>query len=163
MLFSNSGLAHPVIVSAPLQVMCTAALLIWVVGLLAVTLRTSGDRVMCTWNVTFCIVLLLPVSHLAYTLYCLPVLWLWASRILEGERHSWKQFLVPAVLFVWWIVQTKSWPDSGSSSEIGAAHYCIVFVANFVACSASVIGARFPELLGGRGAEGPLSTPTFAA
>ena len=161
LLFSTSGLAHPIVVSAPLQVISTAALLIWVVGLLVVALRTSGDKVMCTWNVTFCIVLLLPVSHLAYTLYCLPVLWLWASRILESKRHNWKQFLVPAVLFIWWIIQTKSWPDSGSSSAIGAVHYCVVFVANFVACSASVIGARFPELTGSQGTNSSLSEPAW--
>jgi len=146
LLFSKSGLAHPVVVSAPLQVLSTAALLICVVGLLVVALRTSGDKVMCTWNVTFCIVLLLPVSHLAYTLYGLPLLWLWVSRILKSKRLTWQQLLVPAVLFIWWVVQAKAWPDSGSSSAIGAIHYCVVFCANLVACSASVIGARFGQL-----------------
>jgi alpha-1,2-mannosyltransferase len=148
LLFSNSGLAHPVFVSAPLQVLSTAALLIWVFGLLIVALRTSGDKIMCTWNVTFCIVLLLPISHLAYTLYCLPVLWLWTSRILERRHLTWQQFLVPGVLIVWWLVQTKAWPDSGSSSSISAAQYCVVFGANLVACSASVIGARISDQLG---------------
>ena len=148
LLFSNSGLAHPVVVSVPLQVLSTAALLIWVTSLLLLALRTSGDKVMCTWNVTFCIVLLLPVSHLAYTLYCLPVLWLWASRILESKRLTWQQFLAPGVLILWWVIQTKAWPDSGSSSAISAVHYCVVFSANLVACSASVLGARFGQLLG---------------
>ena len=148
LLFSNSGLAHPAVVSAPLQVLSTAALLIWVLGLLVLALRTPGDKVMCTWNVTFCIVLLLPVSHLAYTLYCLPVLWLWSSRILESKRLTWQQFPVPLVLILWWVVQTKAWADSGSSPSIGAVHYCVVFSANLIACSASVIGARFGQLLG---------------
>ncbi len=145
LLFSNSGLAHPVVVSAPLQVLSTAALLIWVLGLLGLAVRTPGDEAMCTWNVTFCIVLLLPVSHLAYTLYCLPVLWLWAARLLENKRLAWPQFLAPAVLLLWWFVQTRAWPDSGSPSSIGAVHYCVVFAADLVACTASVLGARFGE------------------
>jgi hypothetical protein len=148
LLFSHSGLARPLVVSLPLQAVTTVLLLGWVIGLLVITLRTAGDKIMCTWNVTFCIVLILPVSHLAYTLYCLPVLWLWASRILESRRLTWQQFLVPAALFLWWVVQTKAWPDSGSSSSISAVHYCVVFVANLVACTASVVGARFAHLLG---------------
>jgi hypothetical protein len=143
LLFSNTGLARPVAVSPLLHSLSTAVLLIWVVGLLVVALRTSGDRAMCTWNVTFCTVLLLPVSHLAYTLYCLPVLWLWTSRILESKRITWRQLVVPGILFVWWIVQTKAWPDSGSSSSIGAMHYIVVFAASLVACTASVTGAHF--------------------
>ena len=148
LLFSNSGLAHSVTVSLPLQVLSTAVLVIWVVGLLVMALRTSGDKVMCTWNVTFCIVLLLPVSHLAYTLYCLPVLWLWTARILESRRPTGRQFLVLTVLFIWWVVQTKAWPDSGPSSAITAVRYCVVFGANLVACTASVIGARSGRLPG---------------
>jgi hypothetical protein len=142
LLFSHSGLARPVLVSAPLQVVGTAVLLTWVIGLLVIALRTSGDKVMCTWNVTFCIVLLLPVSHLAYTLYCLPVLWVWISHVLKSKRLAWQQFIVPALLVLWWIVQTKAWPDSGSSATISSIHYCVVFTANLFASTASVIGAR---------------------
>jgi hypothetical protein len=157
LLFSNSGLARPVIVSVPMQVVVTAVLLIWVVGLLVVALRTSGDKVMCTWNVTFCIVLLLPVSHLAYTLYCLPVLWVWVSYVMESKRLTWHQLLVPVFLFLWWIVQTKAWPDSGSSAAISSIHYCVVFTANLIACTVSVLGARFMLLSGPRQSE--LETP----
>jgi alpha-1,2-mannosyltransferase len=163
LLFSNSGLAHPIVVSAPLQFMSTAALLIWVVGLVVVALRTSGDTVMCTWNVTFCIVLLLPVSHLAYTLYCLPVLWLWTCRILESRNLTWGQLTVPVVLLLWWVVQTKAWPDSGSSPAIGAAHYCVVFGADLVACSASVIGARYLRPRGRHESDRFLSSPVLVA
>jgi hypothetical protein len=159
LLFSNSGLARPALVSAPLQVLGTAVLLIWVVGLLVVALRTSGDKVMCTWNVTFCIVLLLPVSHLAYTLYCLPVLWVWVSYILESKVLTWQQFIVPVVLFLWWIVQTKAWPDSGSSAAIGSIHYCVVFTAGLVACTASVIGARFMQASGARESDSLVHSP----
>jgi hypothetical protein len=153
LLFSKSGLARPVLVSAPLQVVGSAVLLIWVVGLLVLALRTPGDKVMCMWNVTFCIVLLLPVSHLAYTLYCLPVLWVWVSYVLEDQGLTWQQCIVPVILVLWWIVQTKAWPDSGSSAAISSIHYCVVFTANLLACTASVIGARFILFSGGRASD----------
>jgi len=160
LLFSNSGLAHPVVVSVPLQVLGTGALLVWVGALLVVALRTPGDPALCTWNVTFCIVLLLPVSHLAYALYCLPVLWFWASRLVGGGGRSWERFLVPTVLFLWWVVLTRAWPDSGSSPAIGAARYCVVFAADLVACTASVIGARVQRR---RGPGGPDREPDVVA
>jgi hypothetical protein len=143
LLFSHSGLARPVVVSVPLQVVSTAMLLVWVVALLVISLRAPGDQVMCTWNVTLCVVLLLPVSHLAYTLYGLPVLWLWVAYLLESRRLNWRQFIVPAILSLWWIVQTRAWPGPGSSPAIGSLRYCVVFAANLAACTASVLGARF--------------------
>ena len=163
LLFSNSGLAHPVVVSAPLQVLGSVVGLVWVVGLLVVALRTPGDKVMCTANVTFCIVLLLPVSHLAYALYCLPVLWLWVSHVLEADRPTWRQFLVPAVLVLWWVVMTRAWPDTGSSPAIGAVHYCVVFGADLVACTVSVLGARFDPRPDGRRSDRSGSPRTTAA
>ncbi len=163
LLFSNSGLAHPVVVSAPLQVLGTGVLLAWVGALVVVALRTPGDPALCTWNVTFCIVLLLPVSHLAYALYCLPVLWFWASRLVGGRGLTWGRFLVPTVLILWWVVLTRAWPDSGSSPAIGAVRYCVVFAADLVACTASVIGARVQQLHGPAGITGPDLSPAAPA
>ena len=148
LLFSNSGLARPLAVSAPLQVVSTAVLLLWVVGLLIVALRTAGDKVMATWNVTLCVVLLLPVSHLAYSLYALPILWLWISYLLADRLIRWPQVIVPFLLLVWWVVQTRAWPDSGSSPTISSVHYVVVFVANLVVCTASVVGARLMPAAG---------------
>jgi hypothetical protein len=152
LLFSNSGLARPLTISVPWQVVSTAVLLIWVVGLLITALRTAGDQVMATWNVTLCVVLLLPVSHLAYSLYGLPLLWLWVSYLLAGRPTRWPQVVVPLVLLAWWVVQTRAWPDTGSSPAIGSIHYVVIFAANLVACTASVVGARFI-----RGAERPVA------
>ncbi len=143
LLFSRSGLAHPIVVSGSLEALLTAVLLVWVIGLLAIALRTPGDPVLCTWNVSACIVLLLPVSHLAYSLYFLPLLWLWGSRLLGGGRVGAGGIAVTGVLILWWIIQTRTWPDTGSPAGIGALHYCVVFAADLIACSASVLGARF--------------------
>ena len=158
LLFSNSGLARPLVTSMSLQVLTTAVLLIWVVGLLAIALGTPGDKVMCTWNVTFCIVLLLPVSHLAYTLYGLPLLWLWVSYLLASRRFTWQQLAVPVVLFLWWAVLNKAWPDDGSSAAIGSIHYCVVFVVDLLACTASVIGTRMLHSSPSTEVGGPVSS-----
>ena len=152
LLFSDSGLARPVVVSLPLQVLVTGVLLVWVVALLVVALRTAGDAVMCTANVTFCIVLLLPTSHLAYALYCIPVLWIWTARSLRGwgleRRFMPRDVVITGGLLLWWLVLTETWPDVGSSADISSLRYCVVFAANLVACTVSVIGAS----AAGRGA-----------
>jgi hypothetical protein len=138
LLFSGSGLARPLFVSHPLQIAAELVLLAWVVGLVVVALRTRGDAVLCTWNVTLCLVLLLPVSHLAYTVLALPLLWLWGTRVLTGRPLDRWEVGAFVVLLLWWIVQTKAWPGDGSSNSISSIRFSVVFAANLVACSASV-------------------------
>jgi uncharacterized membrane protein len=65
MLFSHSGLARPVLVSPALLTLGTIVFVAWVAALLVTTLRTRGDAVLCSCNVAFCVILLLPVSHLS--------------------------------------------------------------------------------------------------
>lgn len=142
LLFAHSGLARPVVVSPAIQVLVTAVLLVWVIALLAVAVRTGGSEVICTWNVTFCIILLLPVSHRAYSLFALPVLWVWVAEVLRPGRVDRRTALVTVVLLLWWLMLTKSWPDSGSPASISAIHFSVVFVANLVACTVSTVAAR---------------------
>ena len=142
LLFARSGLARPVFVSSPLQIAVTVILAAWVVGLLVATLRTIGDPVLCTWNAMFCIILLLPVSHLAYSLYALPVLWWWAARLLGSRRFDAGETVAFVALLAWWLVMAKAWPDTGSSPGISSVRYSIVFAADLVACTISVIVSR---------------------
>ena len=134
-LFSRSGLVRPLVVSGTLRVFVTAVLLIWVVGLLVVILRTIGDQAMCSWNVTFCVVLLVPGSHITYILYALPVLWLWGARLFMTGRLRLLNGVVFGVLLLWWLIEAKTWPNS-----LGG--YCIIFASGLVACTVSVIAAR---------------------
>ncbi len=140
LLFSHSGLARPLFVSHPAQLAAEAVLLAWVVALLILALRTRGDAAMCTWNITLCIVLLLPVSHMAYTVLGLPLLWLWGTRVLTTRPFDRREVGVFAVLLLWWLIQSKAWPGDGSSSAISSVRFSIVFAANLVACTASVVG-----------------------
>jgi hypothetical protein len=151
--FSHSGLAHPVLVSAPLQVVVTIVLIAWVLALVALTLRTAGSGfagVLAFWNVAFSVVLLLPVSHLAYTIIGLPILWSWIGLLMAQWRPQgqWRRadgivMAATAVLVLWWIVLNKTWPDNGSSVAISSLRYSVVFVADLIACSASVFGLRW--------------------
>jgi Glycosyltransferase family 87 len=142
LLFSHSGIGRPLLVSPLLRYGVTAILLVWVVGLVVVALRTSGNTSMCLWNVTLCVVLLQPVSHTTYTLYGLPILWLWASRVLmRAPRWDAREIAPAVVLLVWWALHTRAWPGP-TLEEISAARYCIVFFANLIACTVSVVAAR---------------------
>ncbi len=135
LLFTRSGLAKPVFVSRPLEVLATIVLGLLVLGLLAVCLRHPGDRVLAFWNVGFCMLLLMPVSHLAYTLYALPVLWCWVGRALEAGRPRLSELVPLAVVALWWIALLHTWPDSGSSPSISSLRYSVVFATDLIACA----------------------------
>ncbi len=142
LLFSHSGLARPVLVSAALHLVVEASLAAWVLALLVTALQTPGVPTLCTWNVTFCIILLLPVSHRQYAIYVLPLLWWWATGALRPGPIDWREWTVIAVLALWWLNQTIAWPYNGSSPAISSIRYCIPFAADLIACTVSVIGAR---------------------
>ncbi len=146
LLFSRTAAARPLFVSSGVRVLVTAILLAWVLGLLLTALRTPGDPSLCMWNVTLCVVLLLPVSHVAYTLYGLPILWVWASRVLRrAPRWASQEIAVVAVLLVWWVVQytRRTNQDLGpDATMLSSVRYCVVFAANLMAATFSVIGAR---------------------
>jgi Glycosyltransferase family 87 len=144
--FSDSGLARPLFVSPPLRYLVTVALLVWVAGLLVIVLRTAGDASMCLWNTTFCVVLLSPVSHETYALYAVPILWVWFTRVLRRLPDTmYPEMAITGLLVVWWAIESKSWPDNGSSAAISSVRYSVPFVANLIACTVSVLGAKvFP-------------------
>ncbi len=126
--FSRTSFARPLFVSSGLRLAVTAMLLAWVVGLLVVALHTQGDPSLCMWNVMLCIVLLLPISHLWYTLYAVPLLWIWGSRVLERSPDwDYREVSVFVVFVVWWLIQYKRrtnqdlGPDSACSRLLATA------------------------------------------
>ncbi len=135
--FSSTPIGHPLVVSTALEVIATVVLLVWVGGLLLVTLwQSHPDPSIPFWNVVFCIVLLLPVSHLTYTIYALPVLWLWASRVLRSPRLVAIDSAVCAVTVLWWLVVSQS-ALGEDTSQLSAT---VVFFAGLLTCTASVVG-----------------------
>jgi hypothetical protein len=143
LLFARSGLAHPVLVSSALRFSVSAVLAVGVVALLVLALRTPGDPALCTWNVLFCLLLLLPVAHRQYAVLVLPLLWIWATRRMRRGRIDIWELAVLVVMLLWWLDQTVSWPYTGSSASISALHYCVPFACDLVACATSVAGAHY--------------------
>jgi hypothetical protein len=144
LLFSDSRLAHPVLVSTPLRDIVTVVLLIWVVTLLVISLRWNASPVLCFWNVVACVVLLVPVSHSYYTLYLLPILWIWAGRWLAAPRSGGTVLVVAGLLMLWWLVLFHiNWsPIANGSPTESSLRVSVIFFANLAAVTVSVVGDR---------------------
>lgn len=138
LLFSSSGLAHPVLVSAPLRDFATLVLGAWVIGLLVFALRRSDSSVLYFWNVVACVVLILPVSHSDYSLYLLPILWIWVSRWLAKPHLRGPIFWVTCLVLLWWLVMFHSSWDGGPAAS--SLHSVVPFAANLVVVTVSVLG-----------------------
>jgi len=140
LMFSKTGLAQPLYVSDALRIALICVLLAWVIGLMFLTLRTPGDPALCMWNISGCLILVIPMVHLAYSVYVLPLLWVWGARLLGRTYRSWEAWAVFGVLVAWWVLQTHSWPDDHFSPRLSAWDYSVVFWLNLAACTASVLG-----------------------
>ena len=88
------------------------------------------------------VVLLLPVSHSDYTLFFLPILWIWAARWLETPRLGGLVFLVAGLLMFWWLVSTKDW-YYGLRTE-SALRLSVVFFAS-QPCGSHIVCLRRPS------------------
>jgi hypothetical protein len=140
LLFSRTGLAQPLYVSNGLRIGLICVLLPWVVGLILLTLWTPGDTTMCLWNIAGCMVLVIPMVHLAYSIFLLPLLWVWGGRLLQRDERSAVSVTVFGVMVGWWLIQSQAWPDDGWSARNPAWRFCVIFAVNLIACTASVLG-----------------------
>jgi len=140
LLFSHSGLARPILVLAPLQDIATLVLVLWVIGLLVLALRWSDSSVLCFWNVVACVVLLLPVSHLDYTMYLLPILWIWVARWLTSLRFNDSVCVTAGLLMLWWIATFDLSPVY--LSTVSSLRFSVTFFANLAAVTVSVLEDR---------------------
>ena len=137
-LFARSGMARPVVVSGALQDAATLMFTAWVVGLLVVTLRWSDSTSLAFWNVMGCVVLLVPVSHNDYTLYFLPILWIWVARWLEKPRLTGPTSVICGMLVVWWAISSVSWYTGAVNQS--SLRIAMIFFANLGAVTVSVLG-----------------------
>jgi uncharacterized membrane protein len=139
LLFSRSGLAHPLLSSVPIQDIATLLLAAWVIAVLILNLRWDDSPILCFWNVVACVVLLLPVSHFDYTLYLLPILWIWCARWLATFRFKSYLSVIAGLLILWWLALFHTYSDQGLSTT-SSLHYVVPFVANLLAVTISVLG-----------------------
>jgi hypothetical protein len=140
-LFSVSRLAVPLTVSPALRILSTIFLVAVVGGLLVLVLRWSDSSLLSYWNVVGGVVLLLPVSHLAYTMYFLPLLWIWALQALSSPTIDRVSFFMTVLMVAWWCFMYRwgwvEWPEESSF------HYMYPFFADFVIFTASVLCDHF--------------------
>jgi hypothetical protein len=139
-LFTDSGLAEPVLVSDALSLAVRVSLAAWVLTLLVVTLRRPGSSVISLLNVAFLVVLLLPVSHYVYLLLPLPALWWWAARALETPRR-WQPWVATAVLLAWWYLAVRRIPAGDTYLTTDTRSFLLIFGSTLVAATVSVIAA----------------------
>lgn len=149
-LFSHTGLARPVLVSADVRYLVTGLLGLWVLGMLAVCLQKPGDRMLAVFNVMLFAVLVDPVSHLEYSILALPVVWFWVGHYrVFLDRRGWSggglatRALVATAVVAWYVVQQKAWPGSvGAAPTSSSIPLVPLFVVNLVLFTASVLGGR---------------------
>ncbi len=116
---------------------------------------------LCVLNTTLFAVLVIPVSHLQYTILALPVMWYWVAQfavLIDGWRRTgWSRVvtvLLVAAVVGWYLVEQRSWPGDGSPSSISAVRFSVVFAANLALFSASVLAGWFlRDEMDGDGAE----------
>jgi hypothetical protein len=97
--------------------------------------RAGADKPAALVHVAAATVLLLPVAHLAYEMFVLPLLWWWVRELLL--RPTRRTALGFAVLVVWWLVTRRAWPDTWSPDDWSALRYGVVFACTYVSVVAS--------------------------
>jgi len=145
-LFSQSGLGRPVFISSDVRYLATGLLGLWVLGMLALCLQRPGDPMLVVFNVILFAILIDPVSHLAYSILALPIIWFWVAHYrVFLDRRGWHgrelavRILVVVAVTVWYVVQQKAWPDSPVASSLSESP---VFLVNLFLLTASVVGGR---------------------
>jgi hypothetical protein len=151
LLFSQTGLTHPVDVSNTLRIATGTILTVMVIALMLLALRTPGDHALCMWNIAGCMVLVFPKSHLAYSVLLLPIVWVWGARVLDRAKRSPTTWIVFGVCLAYWLLQTHSWPDDQFNSADSVWLYSMVFGLNFVLCTVSILGNWFIHRHGANG------------
>ncbi len=141
-LFSKSGFAQPLFVSAPLRWITTLILATWAISILVRCLRWSDSTRLSFWNVVGCVLLLLPVSHADYTLLIVPILWIWVARALALNTPRSPTTYFAGAMCLWWVVLFPTsffnWLPSAWSVDVE-----IPFFANLLAVTISVLGDHY--------------------
>jgi hypothetical protein len=139
-LFTSSGvLAGPIVESDIMSVMVTLVLIVWVAGLLVLALLRPGDARIAAWNTMACLLLLLPVSHLAYRVLALPILWVWLSLGRRIGRAPWLGAVL--VLGLCWYAGYRQ--ILGNAGGVDPVSYLTVLGAAYVSTTLStVLAAR---------------------
>lgn len=138
----SHGAPTPVRDAPPLGQAITAILLLLVVGLIILAVLRPDTPSLALWNIAAATTLLIPVSHPAYRLLVLPLLWVWCAELL-GRGSRVRPAIAVAVLSLWWVLGFRV-PETTIGS--GWPQFAIV-VATFavVALSTVLAALRGPD------------------
>lgn len=119
--------------------MLLAGLVAWLLWLILKKIDSSSD--LGSWNCLACVILLLPASHVYYTVYLLPLLWLWVGRVLASRWRDPIALSAAGALVLWLVVLLKAWPTDGTATPwTSSLLISMTFLANLWATAASVLG-----------------------
>lgn len=144
-LFSHNGVMPPVL-DAPIA----GAVLSWtlaavVLVLVVITLRRPGSASLSMWNLMAAIVLLLPVSHLAYRILLVPLVVTWVAHVLRSPRP--RTIVAAVAMAVVWTVTFRTPVLDARHSDDRLVFAAIVLVA-IVGLAASVLIAASGDRAG---------------
>ena len=134
--FRRTGLAEPLVTSLPLKLAIALALALVLIAVVVRLQQHAADQATLLVHVAPAAVLLVPVSHLGYLIFVLPLLWYWVARALRQEHRSLAGL---AVLSVWWLVAERPWPDNGSGATLSALRYDVPFLVTYASSVASAL------------------------
>lgn len=144
--FSASGLGNQLFgpdsasPNATLAVTISVIYALAVVSMLALMLRRPGPAPISLWNTILCVVLLLPVSHVVYFLFALPILWYWFAQTLE-HANRWSNILALGVSFTWWMLVFRVEWQGDLTTNIRFADYLVIMVGSLITLVTSGLGA----------------------
>ena len=138
LLFGDNGLIDPIAVSPVAQWTLTGLLLVLVLVLLILVLRRPGGDVISLANATFCVLLMLPVSHNLYLVLPLPALWWWIARLISSPREL-RALAAVAILGAWWMIALRTLPGLDLYSNLTWPAYLLIFGSTLAAAGASIV------------------------
>jgi hypothetical protein len=146
-LFTQTPMAEPVLLSPALEVAGRIVLGAWLVGLVIVILVRPGAAGISLFNIAFVVILLLPVSHYFYVIYALPCLWWWVARVMERPRSA-GNWAALAALSIWWVVVFRIAPDGDGFMTTTWESVVRIFAAGLTAVTVSVVAAAVTDRRG---------------
>jgi hypothetical protein len=132
--FSSNVHAQPIIESWAIRVVFTLGV--------GVTIAMAGWRALATGSALgkatalWAALLLLPVSHLAYRVFVLPVVWLWAGQATTTRQRN--DVVGAMIMVAWWLIIGRSWPDNGGPF-VSSLRYSVVFATDTAALFTTTI------------------------
>lgn len=139
-LFSETPMADPLVVSPSLRISLAVVLAVWLAALGVVILARPGPPGVSLFNVAFVVILALPVSHYFYVIYALPLMWWWAARALD-RPHSAARWAVFATMLVWWVIVFRIPPEGDGFMATTWSSLLRIFITCLCGLTVSVIAA----------------------